>query len=72
MVRQSGIRWEKCKEKRISVFRRMEESLHKKRQMDLYNAYKNLKIKQNILYDTYKNDSITIIKKQMKNHIEKH
>lgn len=29
MVRQSGIRWEKCKEKRISVFRRMEESLHK-------------------------------------------
>ena len=30
--------------------------------MDLYNIYKNFKIKQNILYDTYKNDSITIIK----------
>lgn len=36
--------------------------MHKKWQMDLYNVYKNLKIKQNILYDTYKNDSITIIK----------
>lgn len=36
--------------------------MHKKWQVDLYNVYKNLKIKQNILYDAYKNDSITIIK----------
>ena len=51
-----GLFWEFC------IARTRADKMHKKWQMDLYNVYKNLKMKQNILYDTYKNDSITIIK----------